>query len=142
MKRLVIVILVCVLAIAQQGCKDNDECNCINQDIAGSWEATEFMSLESVAYPKNNNYNPVIEFGTDGRCTVSLDVNSCSGSFDVIDGQLEISSLGCTDACCDSDFSQKFVDMLPLVDSFSFEEENLHLNVPEWGYIILRRLSD
>jgi len=44
--------------------------------------------------------------------------------------------------CCDSEFSKKFVEMLPLVNSFSTEENILKLFVTEWGWIELKLISD
>ncbi|NQU52986.1 MAG: META domain-containing protein [Bacteroidetes bacterium] len=107
-------------------------------DIYNTWEVVDFMSIESMLYSKNNNYNPVIEFKNDGSFSLKLDANNCFGSFEITsENNLKIGAAGCTKMCCDSDFSNKFVEMLSRVESYSFEDNQLKLNVPEWGWINL-----
>jgi hypothetical protein len=67
-----------------------------------------------------------------------LDVNSCAGRFEVDEEMLiELSFPGCTEACCDSPFSNKLAAILSKVTSYRITGENLYLNVPEWGDIKL-----
>jgi heat shock protein HslJ len=107
-------------------------------DIIGKWEATTFMSVESMLYAKNNNYNPVIEFKTDGTYSIKLDFNQCMGNFSVYDNlNISINAAGCTKMCCDSRFSDKFVQMLPRVNSYVIEGNKLKMNISEWGWIEL-----
>jgi len=115
--------------------KDN---TAIADDICNSWEVVDFMSLESMHYTKNDNYKPVIEFQTDNKFILKLDANSCFGSFS-LEGKdgIEIKAPGCTYICCDSDFSNKFVLMLPKVESYSIDEKKMKLNIPGWGWINL-----
>jgi heat shock protein HslJ len=114
--------------------KENEGLNNIYQ----SWEVTDFMSLESVAYPKDNSYNPVIEFKNDGSYSLKLDKNSCSGSFTLTEeNNISISAAGCTKICCDSKFSQKFLEVLPQVTDYSIDENKLKLNIVGWGWINL-----
>ena len=102
-------------------------------NIYQSWEVTDFMSVESVAYPKDNNYKPVIEFENDGRYSLKLDKNSCSGSFTLTGkNNISISAAGCTKICCDSEFSKKLTAMLPQVKDYSIEGSKLKLNVLDW----------
>lgn len=111
-------------------------------DIYGKWEATAFISIESAGYPKNNNYNPVIEFKNDGTYSLKLDRNSCSGSFTLPgENNINISAAGCTKICCDSKFSQKFIGLLPQVNGYSIEGNKLKLNVSGWGWIELKALK-
>jgi heat shock protein HslJ len=115
--------------------KSENECSC---DIYQRWEVTEFMSVESVAYPKKNGFNPVIEFKNNGLYSLKLDVNHCSGSFTLTgENNVSISSAGCTKICCDSEFSKKFVTMLTQVNKYSIEGNKMKLNVPGWGWIEL-----
>ena len=96
------------------------------------------MSVESVAYPKKDGYNPVIEFNNDGTYYLKLDMNSCIGIFTLTDNSgISMTAPGCTKICCDSEFSKKFVEMLPQVKSYQLENNNLKLEVPEWGWINL-----
>ena len=91
-----------------------------------------------MGYSKNKNYNPVIEFNTEGSYSLKLDMNQCSGSLSLAgENGIAISAAGCTKMCCDSKFSQKFTEMLPRVKTFSIEGKILKLNIPDWGWIEL-----
>ena len=99
--------------------------------------------MELVIYPKNNDYTPLLEFQEDGFYVLSLDINSCGGGYHLLgDGIIECSTVACTKMCCDSQFSQKLVVMLPQIQSFAIEGQTLKLNVPDWGWIELSRVSD
>ena len=45
---------------------DEEDCACTS-DIYRAWEVEEFISLESMHYTKDDNYNPVIEFNENGK---------------------------------------------------------------------------
>jgi heat shock protein HslJ len=106
--------------------------------IYSKWEVTTFMSIESMAYSKDNNYNPTIEFNSNGSYTIKPDMNHCIGTVSLLgENGIVISVAGCTKICCDSKFSQKFIEMLPRVKTFSIEGKNLKLNIPDWGWIEL-----
>jgi len=103
-----------------------------------TWEATEFMSLESVAYPKIEGNKILLTFNQAGSYSLKLDINYCNGSFTSGENnQLQVLSPGCSKACCDSQFSEKLASMLSKVTSYSIEGNTLKLNVPQWGYIEL-----
>lgn len=113
-----------------------DEGMAANNELYHTWEATGFISLESVAYPKMNNYSPRVTFTKDGKYSLKLDVNSCMGSFEKGENNsIRIQSAGCTRICCDSQFSVKMADMLSKVTSYTIEKNKLQLHVPGWGYV-------
>jgi len=108
----------------------------VNSVLFSTWEAKSFMSIESVAYPKNENNKIMLTFLPSGTYQIKLDINSCGGIITwENNNQLEIDSPACTEACCASKFSEKLVTMLPKVTSYSIEGRTLKLNVPQWGYI-------
>ena len=108
----------------------------VNSVLFSTWEAKSFMSLESVAYPKNENNKILLTFLPSGTYQLKLDINSCGGIFTrEKNNQLEIESSACTEACCDSKFSEKLATMLPKITSYTIEGQTLKLNVPQWGYI-------
>lgn len=114
----------------------NEDQVSVASDICQTWEAKTFISLESVAYPKNENKPILLTFKKDGTYRLKLDINSCGGNFTSSkNNQLKMDFPACTEACCDSKFSEKLATMLPAVTSYSIEGEELKLNVPEWGYI-------
>jgi len=104
--------------------------------VLHTWEVKNFMSVESVTYPKIEGNRILIAFNQDGTYQLHLDVNHCLGTFRAgLNSQIEIGSSGCTKICCDSDFSVKLVEMLPQVISYFIDGKKLYLNVPEWGYV-------
>ena len=134
MRTVILSLFICVLSIFA--------CTKDNVSGAGSlyktWEAKDFMSLESVAYPKNENTKILLTSNSSGTYHLKLDVNSCGGNFVTRNNnQLEIESAACTEACCDSKFSEKLASMLQKVTTYEVAENTLKLNVPKWGYIQL-----
>lgn len=114
-----------------------------NSEITGKWEVRDFISLESMAYEKNDDYNPVIEFKEEGIYNLTLDVNTCTGKYHFNENdELEFAAVGCTKMCCDSPFSKKLTEMLPRITSYSIDKNDLRLNVPGWGWITLKRILD
>ena len=116
-------------------CDKDDKANAI---LYHTWEAKEFMSIESVAYPKNENTRILLTFYPSGTYHLKLDVNSCGGNFATgKNNHLEIESPACTEVCCDSKFSEKLVSMLSKVTTYEISGNLLTLNVPQWGFIEL-----
>ena len=105
-------------------------------EIYNTWEVKSFMSLESVSYTKDPNNKIMLFFDQKGTYSLVLDVNHCGGNVTVSDNnQIQISAPGCTEICCDSDFSQKLAAELSAVTSYSITGQTLQLVVPGWGYI-------
>jgi len=104
--------------------------------IYHTWEAKTFISVESIAYPKNENTPILLTFKKDGTYSLKLDINSCGGRFKAINShQIEIEIPACTEAWCDSRFSNKLAVTLAKVNSFSIKGHRLLLNVPQWGFL-------
>lgn len=109
-----------------------------NSVLFQTWEAKEFMSIESAAYPKNENTRVLLTFNRSGSYHLKLDINSCGGNFATgKNNQIELESAACTEACCDSKFAEKVAAMLFRVTSYDISDTTLKLNVPQWGYIEL-----
>lgn len=105
-------------------------------DICHTWEAKTFRSLESIAYPKEENNPILLTFKKDGTYSLKLDINSCGGRFKAVNShQIEIEIPACTEAWCDSRFSNKLAVTLAKVNSFSIKGHRLLLNVPQWGFL-------
>lgn len=119
-----------------------DEVTVGDDDIYHTWEATGFMSLESVAYPKKDNYSPRLTFKRDGKYSLKLDMNSCMGTFEKGENNsISIQSAGCTKICCDSQFSEKLAGMLSKVTSYTIKGDLLQLHVEGWGYVECKRVE-
>lgn len=124
-----------ILVLTLTSCKEDEDST---SNLCQTWEAKNFMSLESVAYPKNENKPILVTFRKDGTYSLKLDINNCGGAFTSgNDNQLLIVSPACTEACCDSKFSEKLASTISRVTSFDIEGKTLKLNVPQWGYIEL-----
>lgn len=124
--------------IVLSSCRKNEEETGIPKDICNTWEIVDFMSIESVLYAKDPQNTILITFETDNSYELKLDVNICLGEFTISnENEIEITGPGCTEICCDSDFSEKTTLMLSQVDSYTFDENRLKLNVPAWGWITL-----
>lgn len=117
-------------------CHHDQELN--TNGIYHTWEAKSFISLESVTYPKIEGNKILLTFNESGYFQLKLDINSCGGTFVLgKNNQIEIESPACTEACCDSKFSEKLATMVSKVTSFNIEGKTMKLNVPQWGYINL-----
>lgn len=113
-----------------------------DKDLYHTWEATAFISVESMTYTKAKNKPILLAFNKEGSYHLKLDVNSCGGTFDTDkDHRIEMTLPICTEACCDSPFSVKLASMLPEVTSYTIEGKTLKLNVPQWGWIELEMVE-
>ena len=101
-----ITVLIFTVLFTVSSCdKNNKNVN----DIYHKWEVVDFLSLESLLYAKDNDFNPKIEFQENGSYTLQLDANNCSGNFILSEQDLiNISEVGCTKMCCDSDLPNKY----------------------------------
>ena len=116
-------------------CRQNE---ILNSTLLTTWEAKSFISVESVAYPKDETNKILLTFGKSSLCNLKLDINTCTSEYTLSQKNLiEIESPGCSKVCCDSQFSQKLVTMLSQVTSYTIDGKKLKLNVPKWGYILL-----
>lgn len=128
-----IFVVILMLALVFSCRKDDD-----HSGLFQTWEAKEFMSIESVAYPKNENTRVLLTFSRSGSYHLKLDINSCGGNFATgKSNQIEMETAACTEACCDSKFAEKVAAMLSRVNSYEISGKTLKLNVPQWGYIEL-----
>ncbi len=138
--KLLKILIFSVLTLVIFSCEKDETVE--ESDIYGKWTVTDLMSVESVGYFKKDEFNPVIEIKKDGSYHLKLNVNNCIGDFTLYtNNQISLSPAGCTKICCDSEFSNKLVLMLPKVKTYRLEKNKLTLEVPEWGWISLEGLK-
>lgn len=111
----------------------------VTNTIYNRWEIIDFISVESMMYAKDNEFNPGIEFHKNGSYSLQLDVNNCLGNFELSGKEgIVLTAAGCTKMCCDSDFSNKVKEMIHQVEGYSIENNKMKLNIPGWGWINLK----
>jgi len=134
-------LIIClILVLNLTSCSHEEE---TNTTLFQTWVAKDFMSLESVAYPKNENTKILLTFSKSGTYSLKLDINTCSGNFTASKvEEISMESPACTKACCDSRFSEKLAIMLPKVKTYKIDGNILRLEVPEWGFIKLELASN
>lgn len=140
MKNYFVTVLIVLFLFSFNSC--NDEKNKVSGGIYGTWEIVDFMSIEARVYAKKDNYNPIIDFKTDGTYSVKLDANSCLGTFKIsgVD-KISITAPGCTKMCCDSEYSKKVVIELSKVATYTLENDEIKFDVPRRGWLQFKRVK-
>ncbi len=88
------------------------------------------------SWPKDNY---LLEFTSDSTFALNLDVNDCGGIYSITQpGEIEISTLSCTEACCDSDFAEELIELLPRMTSY--HEKGNRLIFQGEGEVVLKSL--
>ena len=104
-------------------------------NIYNTWSVVSIHTVESI----NPNLQPdkkvTINFKENNKFDIMLEVNNCGGSFNLTapDG-LSVDSLFCTYACCDSEFSMKFINLLRQTRTYKINGSRLTL-FNELGFI-------
>ncbi len=112
------------------------------ESLVQTWEVVEFMSLESVAYPRIEGKKIVFTINSDGTYKLQLEFNQCSGTYQTgNEATISIGATSCTEMCCDSKFAERLVQLLPRVESYKIACNTLQLIVPEWGWISCSRID-
>ena len=136
MNRTVLILSLILVFVNMESCKKDATPE--DAKFYNTWEVKEFISILATDYPKDPNNKILITFNNTGTYQLKLDVNTCSGTFESnVANIIDVGFPACTEACCDSKFSNKFTDLLPSVTSYSIDGKVLLLNVPNWGTIKL-----
>lgn len=80
---------------------------------ANDWKIIKIKSPgESTYLVATEDY--VFNFVNDSIFTFNLDVNGCGGDYEIISkGNIEFGWPYCTMVCCDSDFADKLLELIP-----------------------------
>lgn len=109
------------------------------QLLPGEWRVLAIQPAGEPSQDAPAEY--IIHFKTDGNLHLRLDVNQCFGNYaSNKPGQMAISSLGCTEACCDSAFAERMVQILVKVTAFDLQGDMLVLDGPD-GKLAARRIN-
>ena len=96
---------------------------CINnfaEDLVGKRWVPERISLgASDIITRSDSLS--LYFFRDCSYLIEMQFNSCSGKFETPnENEITLESMGCTDACCENEFSDFFVSVIHEVDSIIF----------------------
>ncbi len=131
--KLQILIFIITLSLISWSCAKED----INIDITSStWEVVKIKNQGESSYSRAKD-DYILKFENDSTYTLELDVNSCFGTYKILDnGSIEISGLGCTYICCDNEYSDKLSQLIPKMTSYFGKGKELILEGE--GEIVLK----
>ncbi|WP_372774100.1 META domain-containing protein [Mangrovibacterium sp.] len=106
------------------------------EQIFQSWEVTGFVSIESITYAKSDDTPIILTLDAGNTYSLQLNTNSCGGDLLKISGlSIQFDRPTCTEACCDSPFAERVVELLPSVSMYKVEDNTLRLSITDWGFI-------
>lgn len=91
-----------------------------------TWRVSSMLK-NGASIVQNASDTVLLTFNQDKNLGIKLEINSCGGTFSLVDKKLKISLVACTEACCDSDFSADMLYVLPNIDSYHFTGDDLNL---------------
>ena len=86
--------------------------------ISYNWEVVKIKEQGESSYTKAYE-SYVLEFISDTTYTLKLDVNNCGGHYEILNnGNIDISPMGCTKICCDSEFAEVLSRLFPKMTEY------------------------
>ena len=93
-------------------------CSCEKEDInidlkSNNWVVVKIKKQGESSYSiAKESY--ILKFINDSIFEINLDVNNCSGKYNIVsNGIIELGLVACTLICCDSDFAEDLVQLIP-----------------------------
>jgi heat shock protein HslJ len=128
-------LLLFVTLIALTGCKKDS-----NSDVTlfGKWKIEGYVANSS-SLAQTATTDVYLTFYNNKTIAISLEVNACSGTFSLDASSLTIKDATCTETCCDSDFSLELMNLIPLVESHHFTNNQLNLTGSDFLKIRLNK---
>lgn len=110
-----------LILFAILGCSKQEQEALLNTE----WNI-ESLKMDGKSINKQNDVTLLLEGKNSFR--LRLDVNSCFGTVEFLGGnKLKVTDIGCTEKCCDSEFSSNVVNALSGVFTFSLKGDKLTL---------------
>jgi heat shock protein HslJ len=105
-------------------------CNASSKEFIGtSWKVTSIQSNGSVEKATNE---VILTIKSDTEFTLQLDKNNCFGTYSITGkNKIQLGDLGCTEMCCDSDFSLAVAKALPTVSTINLDKDQASLSSDE-----------
>ena len=126
--------LAIIISLCSTSCHKED----INIDITlHDWEVVKIKSATASSFSKTQEIY-ILSFTSDTRYSINLDVNDCSGEYQIPSkGNIIIGYASCSEACCDTDFAEDLIRLLPKMTSYYGKGEKLFLEGE--GEIVLKQ---
>ena len=84
------------------------------------WTVVSIQTIDSIILYIPPEEKVTITFQKNNTFNVQLEVNVCEGNFNIaVPNSMSINSVGCAYAYCDSEFSQKFIELLPQTTTYT-----------------------
>lgn len=114
-RKYTILIFTILIGLILSSCKKED----VNIDLTlYSWEVEKIKKQGEYSYTKANE-SYVLEFTSDTTYNLNLDVNNCFGHYEILsNGYIDISAMGCTEICCDSEFAEDLSHLFPKMTEY------------------------
>jgi len=106
--------------------------------LFGKWKVEGYVASSS-SLAQTSATDIYLTFNNNKTIDISLEANECSGSFTIEASAITILDVGCTEICCDSDFSLELMDLIQLVESHHFTNDQLNLTGPDFLNIRLNK---
>jgi len=93
-----------------------------------AWKINSYRIGNPVAYSFTTE-DYIFNFNGEKKTyELNLDVNDCSGSFIISDKiSIELESPGCSEICCDSDFAEELLRVIPIITNYQIRGNLLWL---------------
>ncbi|MEN8249562.1 MAG: META domain-containing protein [Bacteroidota bacterium] len=92
-----------------------------------TWKVEKIKRRGSGSFEKTEN-TYFLKFRNDSTLTIGLEVNTCIGHYSIPQaGNIEIASIGCTKACCDSEYAEALIQLFQNVTDYYLKGEELYM---------------
>lgn len=107
------------LMAAFAACQSNDDA----QLLSGQWKM-ERLTLSGRELRPSKDY--ILKLEANGSAGLRLDVNNCGGLYRAQpSGRIRFSQFACTEACCDSETAELFVQILVGANTYDLQGRKL-----------------
>ena len=116
--------------------------SCVYDDIdidltANPWKVVKMRESGELNYTQTDS-TYILRFLNNVEYTLSLDVNSCMGQYEIPNkGEIEIQAMACTEACCDTEFAKDLSLLVSKMNRYYGRGDELHFEGR--GKIVLQR---
>lgn len=94
--------------------------------IGSSWKVTELKINGTVIKTTND---VILTVNSETNFSLKLDINNCFGTYTITGkSEIKLGTIGCTEMCCDSDFSKAVVNALYKVSKINLNKDRVTLS--------------